>query len=100
MGAQGADCNTACNEKGLTCNTHIVTGDDNQVMIDAGIPYCFKYSSSNTWFANDQPGYVAGSGDPNRMRCIGFKSVPKSVPCTGKYWSVQRLCTCDNSGTF
>ena len=100
MGAQGADCNAACNEQGLTCNTHINTREDSKIMNNAGIPFCYRYSSSNTWFNNDQPGYVAGTSDPNRYRCIGFKTVPKSVPCTGNYWSVQRLCACDNSGKF
>ena len=98
MGAQGADCNAACNEQGLTCNTHINTREDSKIMNNAGIPFCYRYSSSNTWFNNDQPGYVAGTSDPNRYRCIGFKKVPESVPCTGNYWSVQRLCACDNSG--
>ena len=100
MGAQGADCNAACNEQGLTCNTHINTREDSKIMNNAGIPFCYRYSSSNTWFNNDQPGYVAGTSDPNRYRCIGFKKVPKSVPCTANYWSVQRLCACDNSGMF
>ena len=98
MSAQGADCNTACNENGLVCNPHIVTNDDSKVMNNAGVSFCFRYSSSNKWFANDQPGFVAGSADPNRNRCIGFQDVPDQVKCDGKYWSVQRLCTCDNSG--
>ena len=99
IGALGADCNAACNEQGLRCNPHIVTRDSNKALLDAGLPFCMKNGGTDTWFADDQPGYVGDSSDANYYRCIGFKGVPDSVPCDGNHFSVQRLCACDNIGS-
>ena len=100
LGAQGADCNTACNDLGMVCNPHIVTRNQSQGIIKAGgLMFCSTPAGTNNWFNTDQPGYVSGMSDPNKFRCVGFKKVPDQVDCTGHYSTMRRFCACDLSGT-
>lgn len=99
LGAQGADCNAVCRGQGLQCNPHIITRNSSQTVVDSGdISFCTTTPGSSKWWNTDHPGYVSDPSDPNFYRCLGFKEVPAQVACSGSYWSVRRMCRCDNSG--
>jgi hypothetical protein len=50
---------------------------------------------ARSWWANDQPGCVSAPTDANYRRCLGWTNTPATVPCSGAYPTVQRLCRCD-----
>jgi len=105
LGATGQTCTEVCTGFGKTCSKDLsgVTIDTFQGLLHAaGLGTCRDDAGCDrqgTWFANDQPAFVAtGMGDVNEQCCLGHKNIPTTgVDCDASFATVKRVCKCEDS---
>jgi len=103
LGATGQSCTEVCTGLGKTCSRDLsgVTRDTFQGLLrGARLGTCRDDAAcghQGTWFANDQPAFVAtGMGDENEQCCLGHKNIPTTgVDCDASYETVKRVCKCE-----
>jgi hypothetical protein len=99
LGAMGDSCSAACGQSGgRTCVPHVQTNDSDAVFAKLGVVchpgHAGDGSRNGTWWAADQPSYVAGPTDPRYQQCMGFKGVPAMVDCGAAVATTRRVCNC------
>lgn len=105
LGAIGESCDAACSKliPKASCDPKIDLNDSSSIFRELRVscPLDNEDARNGTWWADDQPSFVAGkkgpSGvpDPNYHQCLGWKAIPAAgVPCSGSYVNTQRVCKC------
>jgi len=93
LGSIGESCFEACAKQGRNCNPHVITKNSTDIFTSLGVT-C--QPDTAPWWAEDQPGYVAGSPDPNYGKCVGYINVPDGIMCGASWTTTRRLCFCDD----
>ncbi len=99
LGDLGDSCQTACTQSGgRACVPHVHTNDSDAIFARLGVE-CYPGhagdgSRNGTWWAPDQPSFVAGKRDPRYRQCLGYKQVPYTVDCGAAVSTTRRVCNC------